>query len=350
MNRWVISFLVLLLIAGGVLAQDTVPVLPKAHKLNNISFEFQGWNNCGPTTLRNALTYFGYDNNQTPAANWLKPNYEDKNVTPEEMIAFVNTQTPNLSILGLTRAGGTIELLKTLLANNFPVIIEKGYDPPPHDKGWMGHYLLMIGYDDSVGVFMTHDSFLGSNLNYEYTYIQEFWQHFNYTYIVLYPAAREAELKTLLGTNADETQNAINAFTIAQGEAVANTSDAFAWYNMGTNLVMLGYYEEAAKAYDQAISLGLPWRMQWYQFGPFEAYYHVGRYDDMLVLAQNNLNDGGGQYVEETYYYGGLAREAKGELARALDNYTFAATFNPNFTAAVEARDRLSAQLNGQDG
>ena len=32
----------------------------------------------------------------------------------------------------------------------------------------------------------------------------------------------------------------------------------------------------------------------------------------MIDLAQANLNDGGGQYVEETFYYGGLAREGWG--------------------------------------
>jgi tetratricopeptide (TPR) repeat protein len=80
--------------------------------------------------------------------------------------------------------------------------------------------------------------------------------------------------------------------------------------------------------------------MLWYQFGPFEAYNAVERYNDTIQLAQRNLNDGGGQFVEETFYYAGVAREGLGEAQRATDNYRAALAFNPNF---VPARERLNA-------
>ncbi|HEX2623295.1 MAG TPA: hypothetical protein VHL11_24210, partial [Phototrophicaceae bacterium] len=146
------------------------------------------------------------------------------------------------------------------------------------------------------------------------------------------------------GTNADETQNYTNALEIARQEAVADNNDRFAWFNMGTNFTALGMYNEASVAYDQAFALGLPWRMLWYQFGPLEAYNAVGRYDDTIELAQRNLNDGGGQYVEETFYYAGVAREGLGEKDRAIDNYRGAVTFNPNFTPARDALKRLTGE------
>jgi tetratricopeptide (TPR) repeat protein len=83
----------------------------------------------------------------------------------------------------------------------------------------------------------------------------------------------------------------------------------------------------------------------WYQFGPFIAYNEVGRYQDMVDLAQANLNDGGGQFVEETFYYGGLAREGMGQNDRAISNYNGAIAFNPNFTPARVARDTLQAKM-----
>ena len=340
-----LSILILLLIVpfSAVLAQETnAIVLPKAHRLNNVNFEFQGWNNCGPATLTNALSYFGYTDNQNRAADWLKPNYEDKNVSPWQLVEYVNTQVPEVPVFAIERVGGDMELLKTILASNFPVIIEKGYDPEPDRLGWMGHYLLMTGYDDSVNVFTTHDSYLGANTNYAYDKIDTFWQHFNYTYIVLYSADRQEELMALLGNDADEWQNQVNALELARTEAVEDNADAFAWFNMGTNFVELGMYAEAAQAYDQARNLGLPWRMLWYQFGPFEAYYNVGRYDDMIALARANQNDGGGHFVEETRYYLGLAREGRGELDLALENYNAALAFNPNFTPALEAIARIN--------
>jgi tetratricopeptide (TPR) repeat protein len=133
----------------------------------------------------------------------------------------------------------------------------------------------------------------------------------------------------------------VNALEIARAEAVADNTDKYAWFNMGSNFVGLQMYNEAAIAYDQAFGLELPWRMLWYQFGPLEAYSQVGRYQDVLNLVQRNLNDGGGQYVEESFYYGGVAREGLGETARALDNYRGALAFNRNFTPAAEAITRL---------
>lgn len=347
--RALLTLLALLLALPLAYAQDaaTLPPLPRGYKLQNVRFEAQGWNNCGPATLTNALTYFGYTDNQRRAANWLKPNGEDKNVSPDQMVEFVNTQVPEINVFAKTRYNGTLELMKRLLVNNFPVIIEKGYDPEPQRLGWMGHYLLLVGYDDGFGVFITHDSYIGADTNYEYEYIDRMWKDFNYTYIVLYPAQRAAELELLLGTDADPWQNAVNALERARNQAIENQTDAFAWFNMGTSFVALGMYEEAAIAYDQARSYGLPWRMLWYQFGPFEAYYHAGRYDDMIVLAQANLNDGGGHFIEETYYYGGLAREGKGEYQRAISNYQAAIQFNPNFMPAREALNRAQQLVQG---
>jgi tetratricopeptide (TPR) repeat protein len=317
--------------------------LPAAHQLTGFGYEAQGWNNCGPATLTNALTYFGYTSNQNRAADWLKPNFEDKNVSPWQMTEFVNTQVPERPVYARVRMGGTLDTLKRLLANGFPVIIEKGYDPPPHDLGWMGHYLLLTGYDDASATFNTHDSYIGPDIRYDYDYIAEYWQHFNYTYLVLFDTPSEGVVDALLGTDADARQNAVNALELARAEAVADQTDPFAWFNMGTSFVALGMMEEAAIAYDQARGLGLPWRMLWYQFGPYEAYNAVGRYDDTLALAQAALNDGGGHFVEETFYYGGVAREGKGERERALNNYISALQFNPNFTPALEARQRLEA-------
>lgn len=347
----VLLIMILLLPTGAALAQESQAAVsvPASFRLDNFNFTYQGWNNCGPATLTTALTYFGYNDDQYRAARWLKPNNEDKNVSPGEMVDFVNTQVGELPVYALKRHGGTIDLLRVLIANRFPVIIEKGYDPPPHDLGWMGHYLLMAGYDDTREIFITHDSYRGPNIEYSYDHIDEFWRHFNRLYLVLYDSARESELLALLGDDADRQQNALNALEAARAEATANPEDPFAWFNIGTSYVLLAEvyqqqaYEYAAVAFDEARKHNLPWRMMWYQFGPFEAYNAVGRYQDTLSLTSANLNDGGGHWVEETFYYAGVAREALGETARALDNYNQAVHLNGNFTAAREARDRLRA-------
>ncbi len=308
-------------------------------QMDGFRYEAQGWNNCGPATLTMGLSYFGYEDNQNRAANWLKPDYEDKNVSPWEMSDFVNQQVNGTQ--ALYRYGGNLDQLKMLLSNEFPVIIEAGYNPPPGDLGWMGHYLLMKGFDDQAQQFITNDSYDGENYPYAYSEIADKWKHFNYLYIVLYQPQREQELMTLLGDDADPRVNYQNALVRSQEDARADAADAFAWFNIGTNYTLLGEYEYAAAAYDEARKQGLPWRMLWYQFGPFEAYNAVGRYQDTIELAQQNLNDGGGQYVEETFYYAGVARQNMGQVQRAIDNFNMALNLNPNYTAAQEARDAL---------
>ncbi len=342
--KLMMALLLSLAAVGSALAQEqseSVPPLPQAYRINTFGDELQGWNNCGPATLTNALVHFGYADDQQRAANWLKPDREDKNVSPWQMAEFVNTQIPEAPIYGLVRSGGDIETLQRLMVHQFPVIIEKGFLPAGYD--WMGHYLLLAGYDNAAGEFAAMDSFLGSDMRYSYDDINEKWQHFNYTYLVLYTADREAELMTLLGDHADEWQNHIITLERARAEAIADPSDAHAWFNMGSSFVRLGMFDAAAQAYDQALSLGLPWRMMWYQFGPYEAYYHTGRYDDMIAMVRQNQNDGGGHFVEETWYYLGMAREGRGETALALQNYQTAINFNPNFAPALAARERLRA-------
>lgn len=351
-------FLLLIPLSGHASAQDdntlnniqtdTTLDLPATYLMTGFRYEGQLWNNCGPATLTMALSYFGYQDDQNRAASWLKPNGEDKNVSPWQMVSFVNNHVPEIPVYSMIRYGGTLDTLRTLVANNFPVIIEEGYDPERANQGWMGHYLLIIGYDDTTQTFMTHDSYDGESLNYSYEHIAHHWQHFNYTYMPLYLQNREAELLELLGDDADPLTNIVNAYNIALEEATADGIDAFAFHNLGSNLVMLArdygqedLWTQAVVAFDNARNLGLPWRMLWYQFGMYEAYNATGDFQTTIDLAQSKLNDGGGQYVEETFYYAGIAREGLGETQRALNNYNEALNFNPNFAPAREARDAL---------
>lgn len=353
MLRYLLLLIVLLVPVSGVMAQDSAALanqpanIPASFALSGFNFEYQGWNNCGPATLTNALTHFGYGDDQLRAANWLKPNREDKNVSPEEMVAFVNSQVPEIPVYALTRIGGDLQLLKTLIANQFPVIIEEGYDPPGENLGWMGHYLLISGYDDATQQFTTLDSYKGPNQVYSYDHIDEYWRHFNRRYIVVYESGREPELLELLGSDADPQQNALNTLEKVRQEALQNPQDPFTWFNIGSSYVELAptyqqqAYEFAVVAYDQAREYGLPWRMMWYQFGALEAYNAVGRYEDTLALTNANRNDGGGHWVEETFYYAGVAREKMGETQRAIDNYRQAVFLNGNYTEAREALNRL---------
>ena len=326
--------------------------IPPATRMNGFTHVFQEWNNCGPATMVMALTYFGLVHSQRDTALVLRPNPEDRNVTPQEMAGFVNTQD---GLRGVARINGDLDLLKRLLANQIPVIIEIGFDPPGEYQwlGWYGHYLLPVAYDDATQQVWVYDSWLGtsevpqSNADpngrvLSYADLEADWAQFNRSYIVLYEAEQETLVAELLGTALDDAAMWQASLARAQADAAHDPTNAFYWFNLGTTYNTLGDYGKAATAFDQALAIGLPWRMLWYQFGPYEAYQQIGRYDDVVFLAETTLTDR--PFFEESYYYLGLAQSALGDPQSARANLEKARELNPNFAPAEKALAELTPE------
>ena len=102
--------------------QPTDDILPESTTLNANAHEYQQWNNCGPATLSMGLRHWGWPGTQDDTAPWLKPDRNDKNVAPAEMQVYVNTRVQSLRLL--YRAGGHINVLRTLISAGYPVIVE----------------------------------------------------------------------------------------------------------------------------------------------------------------------------------------------------------------------------------
>lgn len=319
--------------------------IPSAARMTGFTHVYQEWNNCGPATLVMALTYFGLVFSQRDTAAVLRPNPEDRNVTPQEMADFVTTQT---GLRAVARTNGTTELLQRLLANNIPVIIEVGIDPPGEYRwlGWYGHYLLPVAYDQALDQFWAYDSWLGTSevpqTNADpngrvmtYDELNAYWPQFNRNYIVLYRPEDEALVQQIIGDDLDDAVMWRKSLEQAQQDAARDPGNAFYWFNLGTTYNALGEHDKAAVAFDQARAIGLPWRMLWYQFGPYEAYLETGRPEDVLLLADTTLKDR--PFFEETYYYRGLAMAALGDRDAARADLQKAAALNPNFEPALQA-------------
>jgi tetratricopeptide (TPR) repeat protein len=316
------------------------PTPPVRVSLPPITHTHQTWNNCGPATISMALLYFDESKTQAEAASFLKPDPEDKNVNPTELAAYVRS----VGLEATVRVGGDLSRLKALLAAGFPVVVETWFIPEPGDQ--MGHYRLLTGYDDATGEFTAHDSYNGPNIHLEYAAFDELWRVFNRVYLVIYRPAQSIQLADVLGEEMNDQTMYARALETAQWEAT-NPSEscvayedcadagAFAWFNVGSSFSGLARHQDAAAAFDQARLLGLPWRMLWYQFGPYVSYYAVGRYDDVIDLANATLavvNN-----LEESYYWRGLSYLAQGEVKRARADFQAAIKFNPAFTPAQEA-------------
>ena len=324
--------------------------LPASFKLEGVKYQHQHglWNYCGPATLAMQVSYWGRPTDRLEAGDYLRGGRgraDDKNVMPYEMQSFV-TEIAGLKMV--VRVGGELELLKALVAAGFPVIIEK--ESILQSVGWLGHYLLVYGYDDAAGVFITMDSYHGEGSRYDYAYIQTTWRAFNYTFLVTYTDERADDLFAVLGPWGDETWAAHHALEIAQAEALTLTGVPryFAWFNIGTSNVLLQSYFDAATAFDTSFqyyaelpTADRPWRMLWYSTYPYWAYFYTGRYYDVIALADQTLDSMTDPMLEESFYWRGLAKEAVGDWAGAVADIEESVRLNKNFTAGLRVLARM---------
>jgi tetratricopeptide (TPR) repeat protein len=315
--------------------------LPAQVLLPSPLFELQTPNNCGPATLSMALQLYGWEGSQEDIGAQIKPVLQDRNVNPEELAYYVRNFAGWLNIQ--YRVMGNIPTLKKLLAANYPVIVESvtSLDPNdalgPTDDLWAAHYLLLTGYDDAARTFTIQDSYHGADLSISYEQLQEEWEPFNNLYMVIYFPQDEAELQSLLGADWDVDMNRQRALDSAQALTESDPEDPYAWFNLGSDLVYFERYEEAARAYDRAREIGLPLRMFRYQFGPFWAYFHAERIDDLLVLTDyaRAITD----MSEEAWFWYGWALYRQNDFEGARKAWNKALSINDS--SYVDVRNAL---------
>jgi hypothetical protein len=339
----------------------TATPLPEQVVLEDVVYvdQHERWNYCGPSNLAMALNYWGWPGDRDDVAKVVKPGIPDpdlnfiqrgrldKNVSPSEMIDFVANHT-DYHIL--VRHGGDLELLKKMIANGFPVLVEKGYYEEDYTGklAWLGHYLFTTGYDESSNEFVVQDAYLepGHNMRVDYQTYEEGWRSFNFLFMVIYPPDQEWTVLSLLGEWADPVWSYARALEIAEEESqvLTGVDRFFTWFNKGTSQVKLSRYLDAAESFDQAYQIyeGLedddavrPYRITWYQTFPYQAYYYSGRYQDVINLANFTLDTIAEPTLEESLYWRGMAHYALGNKAQAQTDFYQSVWLNPNFEAGL---------------
>jgi tetratricopeptide (TPR) repeat protein len=315
--------------------QPTSMPLPASVSLPAPAWEKQDWNNCGPATLALAMRYFGWDGDQRDVSVLLKPDPGDKNVNIEELAYYVRTRAGWLN--AEYRVGADPETLKRFLAAGYPVIIEESLVLPESEGGggWAAHYTLLTGYENASRQFMTQDTYHGANLPVTYDDLEERWHAFNHVFLVVFPVDDSEAIAQLMAEESDPEVNRQRALERSQAEVAALPDEAFAWFNLGTNLSYFERYAEAAQAFDTALGLGLPWRFTRYQFGPYIAYFHQGRFEDVVDLATATLYRT--SKSEEAMLWRAWARFSLGDRGGALEDVTAALVVNPNYLDAQYA-------------
>lgn len=336
--------------AENTLAPSLTPnptAIPASMQLEGVVQEYQRLNSCGPTNLSMNLTYWGWSTTQDVTKAGLRTHADDRNVMLSEMRDFVIEKT-NLN--ALVRFGGTLDVVKRLVSNGFPILLERGHTDP--EDGWMGHYSIVTAYDDAAQTVLVPDTLLGM-MTLSYDELMLDWAHFDGIYLVVYPPEHEAEVLTLLGPDADPAQNLQNTLTqvTERIQQVSGRELFFAWYSRGSILVEMQNYVEAAQAYDQAFSVYAqlptterPWRLTWYQVGAYPAYYYTGRYQDCLNLAMQTLSNKRSPELPESWYWAGRAAAAMGITDTAAANYRKALEYNPGWDLPLEGLAELGVQ------
>ena len=317
--------------------------LPKSVLLEGVKVQPQKANNCGPANLSMLLNFWGWKGDQSVTEQVLKPFIKDRNVMPYEMLDYVQKNT---EVNGIVRYGGDLNLVKRLVAAGFPVLIERGY--VNSTEGWMGHYGLIVGYDDETQEVTIPDTYLGV-IKMKYEDIDKYWAQFDRIYLVIFPNDRAQEVYDILGAQIDSAYNLRYAYDQVQAN-LFNNADAelfFAWYSRGSLMVELQDWWGAAESFDEAFKVyatlpekDRPWRMLWYQTGPFFAYYNMGRYWDVLNLAEQTLTEAKEDALPESWVWKGRAEVMLGFRDDAIASFTRALYWHPGWWVA---EDELTA-------
>ncbi len=330
-----------------VLPTQIPTALPDSDILSGITHEYQSFNNCGPANLSMLLSYWGWDGDQRDTKGVLRPNEDDANVMPEELQKYIQDNTDLRAIL---RFGGDIDLVKRLIAAGYPVIIEIGHHPP--NDWWMGHYVIVSGYDDTRGVLITQDSLIMPDLPVAYTELQtRWWRDFNNVYLLAFPPEKEVEIASILGTDYDPGENLQMTLQKTESELGLLTGrDLFFGYlNEAETLTRLGNFDEAVDVFDTAFNHyntldeeQRPWRVLWYRVKAYQAYYRTGHYQTVIDLAKTTLSMLNKRGLEESHYWRGMAFEASGEFDKARSDYEIALQLRPTYQEALDALNRLN--------
>jgi tetratricopeptide (TPR) repeat protein len=112
--------------------------------------------------------------------------------------------------------------------------------------------------------------------------------------------------------------------------------------------VCLQDYATAAAAFDTSYGLypnikqdSRPYRVLWYETGPYSAYYYSGRYQDVINLADQTLGHMAEPVLEESYYWRALSYYALGNTTHAVADLRASLEYHPGFAPSLEMLEKI---------
>jgi tetratricopeptide (TPR) repeat protein len=315
-------------------AAPTQTPAPRSWLLSPMSHEYQDWNNCGPVSAAMALSYYGIHRGQYEVAALLRPHKDDKHVEADEVIAYLRSHDLEAGYY----VNGDFARLETLVAAGIPVVIQTWLNDRP-----TGHYRVARGFDRDAGTFIFNDPYYGPGARLSYAQLEDLWAPFNRCYIPVYRPEQAEAVCRILGPDCDRQEMYRRAAEAARKWTQRSPGDPYAWFSLGDDLLALGDAAGAVEAYARAQEIGLPPRMLWYRFGPFEALLGIGAYHQVLALSEPILEDLAS--IAELHAFRGRAYEGLGERDQAVEAYRLAFEYHTNLPLAVQGLQRLQIPL-----
>jgi len=261
-----------LLVAGGspagaatrpVAAGRSVAVAPSGAvgSVGYLPHIWQTYNNCGPSSVTEVLSYWGVYRTQYQAQLVLRADNNPRGMAVYGVPAYARS----VGMRALMGAAGTPRALKALVSNGFPVIVNQSYSATDPTR----HYRPIGSYDDRQGVFVSSDPLAGEGHTITYADFDKIWAVSNNRFIVLYPVAKAPLLGAVLAsagwdkTRAYQRDLAKTEARLRSGKApltgVSSTPGAFKYYsylNIAWDDVELGRYAAAHAQLQQAAAHG----------------------------------------------------------------------------------------------
>jgi uncharacterized protein YvpB len=168
-----LSFLILLLgcAAGPPIKepQITKSNLPQQHLITNVPIYRQPYMDCGPTSLRMVLNFYGKNLSQEEIGKARR----GRGTTVSDMESFPRS----MGFEVYSFYDWKKEEMKYLIAQGYP-LIALGVRPPNWSKNEKysgeGHYVVLVGYDESKNIYNVHDPNGGRKLEIPYDIFKDF--------------------------------------------------------------------------------------------------------------------------------------------------------------------------------
>jgi hypothetical protein len=213
---------------------------------------WQSLNNCGPAAVVMALSTLGVDANQETARLALRGTDVRRGMGPQGVGPWVKD---NFDLRSTWRNGGTIDTIKSLVANGFAPMVTQWMQDPWVSR--IAHWRTVRGYDDAASVVYVNDSMLGNMVSLPYEWFGRNWQSFSYRYMVIYKPEDEKLLKAIMGPQVSDSIMRRDLYQRAKSEALTQNTN-FAWLAYGEAAYSFGMFEEAVAAFEKGLSMGSP--------------------------------------------------------------------------------------------